>query len=437
MKYFFITLLLCLAVVACSTDAEERPTFEIGQEFTDSNVRVLSIDTFDVELSTFKFDSIIVDGNDRLLVGSYGDEYFGQVRASSYFEMIPRTFSVEDEGELDSIALILGYDTYFYGDTTAVSQINVHRLLDDVKPEDELFYNTSTIPFDPVPLATKTYRPEPRDEDSLQITLPLAFGEEIFEAIRDGGIDDNTEFIEELHGLTLQPGADDNSSVIGFLSDFERTYLRFFYKVEDEFGVEEFTYDIPVNPNNTNQKKFNNINTDFSGTFFENLDDPETILLSTSSNHRSFTQSGSGLAIRLQFPSIKELNNIPGTGTLLDATLQLRIPSETLDRNLALPDSLSIGRLDQNNDFVGPLSENAAPVYGLLNDEDNEFNADFYEIPVRPYIDGKLSEDFEIDDALALYPTGFTRSVDRLIINGEESEDLTAKLIIIYAIYDE
>ncbi|MDC8004821.1 DUF4270 family protein [Aureisphaera galaxeae] len=437
MKRLLYYLFLLLFVVACSSDFEELPTFEIGQEFTDSNVRVISIDTFSVSLSTFKFDSIIVEGTDRLLVGRYEDESFGNVSASSYFELIPLTYRVEEEGVLDSVALILDYDTYFYNDTTAISEILVHRLLDDVEPEDEFYYNTSTIPFDPVPLATKSYRPEPFDEDSLHISLPLIFGQEIFRAIRDGDVDNDGELTDLFKGLTIQPNSTNNGAVIGFESDTEETFLRFFYKVEDEFGVEEFTYDLVVNPNQLSEKKFNNITTDFSNTLFEDLDDPETILASLDSDDRSFTQSGSGLAIRLQLPSIKELNNLEGTGTLLDAILELRVPSETLNTDLVVPDSLSVNLLDQNNDFQGQLFDGTEAVYGTLNDEDNEFNADFYEVPVRAYIDRKLAEPFEADDALAIFPTGFTSSVDRLIVNGENSENFNAKLILIYAIYDE
>ncbi|MBX2826572.1 MAG: DUF4270 domain-containing protein [Flavobacteriaceae bacterium] len=437
MKQLLYIFFIGLGVVACSTDFEELPTLEIGQEFTDSNVRVISIDTFSVELSTFKFDSIIVDDVDRLLVGRYEDEAFGNVTASSYFELIPLTYQVDEDGILDSVALILDYDGYFYNDTTAVSQIQVHRLLDEVEPEDDFFYNTSTIPFDPVPLTVRSYRPEPFDEDSLHITLPLVFGTEIFEAIRDGDVDNDSDLSELFRGLTLQPASNDDGAVIGFESDFEQTFLRFFYKVEDEFGVEEFTYDLVVNPSTLNIKKFNNINTDFNNTQFEILTDPEIELASPDSEQRSFTQSGSGLAIRLHLPSIKELNNIPGTGTLLDATLELRIPRETVNTNLIIPDSLSINVLDQNNDFVSPLFDNNDFVYGTLNKENSEFNADFFEIPLRSYIDRKLTEDFEVEDALAIYPSNFTRSVDRLIVNGENSEEFNAKLILTYAIYDD
>src|SRR5690606_24870975 len=172
MKYnFFIISLLYLLISGCSMDNENIPTLVVGQEFTNSAVRVISIDTFDVELTTFKFDSIITSNTNRILLGQYEDLYLGRIRSSSYFELNGSNFNIDDEAVIDSVGLILGYDKYFYNDTTSVSTIDIHVLTDFLKSDDDAFYNTSNVPYNQTPVTTFEYYPEP-NKDSLYVQLP-------------------------------------------------------------------------------------------------------------------------------------------------------------------------------------------------------------------------------------------------------------------------
>ncbi len=438
MRLYILSFLSTLILLACNIEENGIPTLEVGQEFTDSNVRILSIDTFSVQLSTFRFDSIITDGSDRILVGQYRDTTFGRTTATSYFEMTASSFLLDNDAMLDSVALILGYDRYFYNDTTQTSTISVHRLLDDVKPDEQFFYNTSQIEYEAFPLAVKRFRPEPFDEDSLHITLPMTFGEPLFDAIRDGDISSNEQLIQEFQGFTLRPGNNDDAAVIGFSKFDTETFLRFFYVIDGEFGTQELVYDITVNPTVAEEKLFNNISSDPTATLFQGLVDQETEIMSQDANNKGYMQSGSGLATKVSFPSIKTLNDIPGVGTLLSATLELSPPRAYFSDILPVRDSISVSLLDQNNDFIGELrGGDGVPVVGALDKERSEFNENVYTISVGNYIDQKLNESFDVEDALVLFPRDFTNSVDRMVINGEDNRDLEAKLILIYAIYDE
>lgn len=437
MKLFFSILLLVFFLGACNQEENEIPILEIGDEFTDSNVRIISIDTFEVALSTFKFDSIITSNPKRLLVGQYDDPDFGKVAASSYFEMISLSYSIDNEAVLDSVALILGYDQYFYNDTTQVGRLQVHRLRDDVKPDEDFFFNTTEIDYDPFPIAVKQYRPEPFDEDSLHVTLPLSFGENIFNAIRDGDINNDEELLQEFKGFVLRPGENDNASVIGYSPLGSETFLRFFYTVDGEFGTEELIFDFNINVSLGIGNLFNNIDSDLTNTLFKGLIDQEIELPSSESGNKVYMQSGVGLAVKATFPSIKRITDIPGTGTVISATLQLHPPRNFYNDLRPIRDSISANLADQNNDFIGPLTTNDQPVFGVLNKEASEFNEEFYEIPVGTYVDAKLNALFEVDDGLIFYPIDYVESLDRMVLNGENNSSFAAKLILIYAIYDE
>lgn len=437
MRKVTFSFALFALLLACSLDTSEIPTLEVGQDFADSNVRVISLDSFTVAVSTMKFDSIITSGADRILVGQYIDSFFGEVKASSFMELSPLFYELPSDAELDSVGLVLGYDRYFYSDTTQISNLNIHLLTDDLRSDDDIFYNTSKIPFDSIPLATYTYVPEPRDEDSLFIRLPFEFGEALFEGIRDDDINDVEELRETFQGITIKPGDADNSSIIGFSSDATRSYLRFFYRIPQEFDDDEETLDFVIQIDPTEPKLFNNIQNDLPNSVLDTLIDQEINLPSPESENLSFIQAGTGYASRIQFPTIKELFDIPGQGTILSATLRLKPPPSTYNDILPIRDSLTIVLVNQNNRITEQLLFGGEPVFGMINEELGEFNELIYEIPIGVYVDRELNETNLVDDAFIVYPPEFGQSVDRIILEGEEGNDFKATLVLTYAIYDE
>ena len=60
-----------------------------------------------------------------------------------------------------------------------------------------------------------------------------------------------------------------------------------------------------------------------------------------------------------------------------------------------------------------------------------------YEIPVGIFLDQKLNEERETQNALVLFNEDFNETVNRLVLQGEENDDYRARLILTYAIYDE
>lgn len=437
MKVLFEGVLAVLLFISCSAENREIPTLEVGQEFTDSNVRVISIDTFTVKLSTMKFDSINSSSSSRLLIGRYQDEYFGKVSSASYLELSTINYTISNDAELDSIALILAYDNYFYNDTTQIVEISVHELLEDLEPEDNVFYNTSRLKYDSVPLVTRRYLPEPRDEDSLHISIPIKFGQQIFELIQENDINDDDELREIFKGFTLQPSANENGAIIGFTRNSDRTYLRFFYSESEEFGDEEGTFDLSINMNLGLPRAFNNIQSEVNETPLELLIDQEVNLASTSSNNLSFIQNGAGYATRIEFPTIRDISEVSGTGTVLSAVLQLKPLKSSYDDTLPIRDSLNVQVVDRNNIITETIVNGNGAVFGRLDRSEAEFNEIFYNIPLGVWIDRELEESPIIEDALILYPNNYNESVDRVVLQGEGNEDFEAKLILTYAIYDE
>ncbi|SFB98795.1 protein of unknown function [Flagellimonas taeanensis] len=443
MKYkgwFLVSLVL--AVISCSTEERDIPTLEVGQEFTDRAVRLIEIDTFDVRTGTFKFDSIITSSKDRLLVGRYIDQFFGAVKSESYMELTAMDYHVPDDAELDSIALILGYDHYFYNDTLQMSHIRVHRILEDFETTEDAFYNTSSLRYDTIPMITKSFYPEPMGEDSLHISIPRSFGADIFELLREKSISGDEDFIEQFKGIVLSPLTNGNSTVIGFSKSTERTMLRFYYSLPEEFdnGDEDDGDDLFLDfviKQTHSLNAFNRITSDVTGLPLTALIDQETDLFSEDSNDMTFMQSGTGYVTRIEFPTIKNIGDLPGTGTILSAVLEITPLLDSYDDFFPLRDSLQVQVVDQNNEFSSFVKNGNGLVFGRFGGSDQEFNGLVYQIPVTTYIEQELEEAPEIDNALILMPSAFQHSLDRVVLHGSGSKDFEPKLIITYAIYDE
>ncbi|WP_425235619.1 DUF4270 family protein [Ulvibacterium sp.] len=444
MGKFLCFLMLLFGIIACSVDASDIPTLEVGQDFTTSNVRVLVLDTFSVKLSTIKFDSINTSESERLLVGKYNDEYLGTIECNSYFELTAATtenatapYTLPDDATLDSVALILGYDRYFYNDTTLVSHINVHLLTEEVEPDDDAFFNTSELEYDSLPLISRRYRPEPFDEDSLHISLPFEFGNNLFRLIQQNDINDNEDLRDNFKGFALVPEKNDNTSVIGFSKESERTYLRFFYSVPEEFEDEERFLDFAINPFPEAPNAFNKIWNFSTDSLLNALSNQEDELPTSRNNDLSYIQSGTGYATKVDFPSIRSIYEIEGTGTVLSALLRLKPLRASHDERTYLRDSLNVNVLDQNNVITRVIRTGEGIVIGKITGANEEFSDVVYEVPVGVFVDQKLGESIITEDALVLFTKDFNQTVDRIIVQGENNSDFEARLEITYAIYDE
>lgn len=430
----FVLMPILAFLQSCSGNLEEDPTFIVGQDFTDTRIRVLSIDTFSIAMSTMKFDSIPTSEGERLLVGQYEDNFMGRVVASSYFKVNSTSFNIDEEAELDSIGLVLGYDNYFYNDTTSVSTLNVHKLTEKFDTDETSFFNTSTIPFDSNPLISIEYLPEP-NRDSLYITLPQDFGLEIFQGIQSGEIYDTESLEQQFDGFTIQPGATDNSSIIGFTTLTNRTYLRMFYTTPDELDGEQETFDLTINT--TPLGHFNNIVSDVDQLSLSEITDQEFNLSSTKSNNFSYTQAGVGYAARLEFPSIRTIYDISPDGAVLNAVLRIKPSTLAYSDIQPINELLSLFTVDQNNDLLTQVSDGDEFVFAAFTEENSELNEAVYEIPLTAYIEFKLNESPITEEALILITEDYNNSVNKILFNDQFNDDFEAELIITYAIYED
>lgn len=418
---------------ACNEDAIDSSEFVAGEKFTESNIRVIRIDTATVATSTIKFDSLITSQSSRILVGKYVDPEFGTVRCASYFELVPSSYTINSEAEFDSIALYLKFDNYYYNDTLRQNTIQIKELNETLKAYngDDL-YNTGSFEYKEENLGTLTFTPRPIKADSLEIKLSDSLGLDIFKNFQEKSITNLAEFRDRFKGIVLHPGETDDGSIIGFSYASEDSYMRLFFSTAEEDERVSNHIDFTINTTSFPTPFFNQIITEEPNQYLKTLTDREMALESSDAENRSFIQSGLGIATRIQFPHIKSIYDIPGEGTILNAILKIKPSSQSYDDHLILRDSLSVYLVDVNNELTEQLSDIA-----ILNRNNQEFNDIYYELPLSSYIEKLLVTERYTGEALILLPDDYNSTVDRFVLNGNNNSDYSTTLELTYSIYDE
>lgn len=438
-RLYSIVLIIAVVSTALFTSCTHDglyDSFETGGNFTQSNVKIVQIDTFAVNMSSFRYDSISSTGS-RLLVGRYVDPVFGEIKSSAFIDFVPASYYFDSNAVFDSIVLNLPYDGYYYNDTLAQKTINVQQLTKEIRLRNNQtdFYNTGNVATASEIIGSKTFYPR-ISKDSLTIKLANSFGQNLFDKIQHNQINDVDQLTDYFKGLKISAADTEDASIIGF--ERSGAYMRVYYSIPDDVSTEseyqDFTYYSTSDP-----KAFNKIEGNRSNTLLRNLNGQENEGTSSSLNNLAFIQSGIGITTRIDFPSIRNIYQVNNNnGQIFKANLKIRLNNAYYSKKLATPDSVAVYVADQNNDLVGPLTTSGGDaVMGHIDKSDNENNEVYLIIPVDPFLDKILNSATYLKYGLVFFPLNYTQSVNRLVLNGENNSQYKTRLELTYTIYDK
>lgn len=441
MYRLFIVLFFGVMLTSCNSDVDAGE-FVVGSDNLSVTNKVILIDTATVEVSTINFDSLVTSGQSRILLGNYDDPIFGKVHSDSYFQLSSsgynlQTTSSDTEGAnyvFDSIRMVLVPDKYYYGDTTKVQSISIHRLLQKVKSDSEddtNFYNNSKFTYDPVALGTASFAPKPFTQDTVFVAMDNTFGDALFQKLKKREITTEDEFIEYFKGLVIRSTSENSSCVMGFNTS---ATLQLYYskKVTDSKTsiLKEFTI-------TDASKQFNRISLDRTGTILKDLPGTTERLSSNLTENKSFIQSGTGLACRIDFPNIKQLKYITEKGAIVDAQLIIRPVNNSYSKSYPLADSLNVYVADKLNRLSGTLnSASGSPIYAVLNKDNDEFDENIgYSIPLGTFMQHEMVKTSDSKSALILTIPNISKAVDRLVLGNQKNVGNKIQLKIYYISY--
>lgn len=440
MRFIILSFISVCILLSCSS--EELNSYPVGSDFVENDIQVRVLDTFSINTGTFKLDSLVTSSTNRILLGSVSDANFGHLTAQSYFQVNNSAFYIHSDAVYDSIGFVLNYDAYYYGDTLQTQNYNIHRVLETVRPnEGDEFYNTSSLDFDSESLGELSFTPKPNSTaDSLYIPMKHELGEEIFDKIVDDDINNSDEFLQYFKGLTIIPGTQIDSHIIGYNVVTSETVtgnssMRLYYTVEDDDSEGNSYYiDFYIS---SSDKQFNQTTTDLSNTLLDNFEDSETIIPGSETEHLVFSQAITGISARIEIPHLKNLNEISNDGTTLSAELTFAPQIGSYSDQKPLKDSLAVYIVDHKNRILNQLLDiDSNSSYAILNEDDDEFNGStYYHLNLDGYVEEILNTDYDLNYALMIQFIDYDKTVDSVVLENDPDNSSKAKLTVKYLNY--
>jgi hypothetical protein len=289
-----------------------------------------------------------------MLLGRYRDDVFGSVTSESYLQIgVPGSFDVDSNDLYDSLRLVLTYNTFSFGDTTRPQRLLVHRLTGEIEYESGSSISSSaSFAYDPSPLGALTYTPGPNGENTT-IAIPMSdqLGRDLFTRLAEESetVTDNDLFRTVLPGILIREDPTYGGNIIGFSAGPSTVSLVLYTRKAESHADNPVTFALV-----DSSKQFSHISHDFSATPLASLARQRYELAAGDAGGHAFVQGGTGLAIRVDFPTLSELLTV-GRRTLLAAKLTFapKVGTYTVS---TLPTQLYLYQTDEVNTLVSAVA---------------------------------------------------------------------------------
>lgn len=405
-----------ILLLSCANEPSELG----GDFFNGGTMDVSYIDSVSVKISTIKYEELVTNGSDRLLIGHHDDEKLGAVFSASYFQLsVPSTNPLNKYStEYNYAVLVLKYDGYSYYDTLLQNSYSVYRVNGKIETDDTgSLYNHSRFELDTHPLGTATFRPRPHKDDSLAIRLDDALGRDLYEKILNESPDvaDDTEFQRHFRGIAVLPDTSVSGGLMGFTPDAE---LRLYYTDKSVIPANDDRYvSFSLNSNGLffNSIAASRTGTKLDGTLLTQEEKVDAVL----TDNESYVQGGIGLALRLDLPYIKKLRDVENL-LVLNAVLEIHPVRHSYDALKPLPGMLTALLIHPNNETY---TEYSTSIQQLVQDDIPRDT--YYTVDVTDYIEMMLRDNNNENQYALLFrleDKEFRESVNRILVSSERTK---------------
>lgn len=318
-RYLFFLSLFATTVSFYSCDKDMSVSLDNSKD----NLGVVVLDSMTINTSTYQLLDLPSAGTGSLLVGKSIQPKSGSVTSSSYFRVQLQTLTndIPSNAVFDSVNLVVrpSLNTYYYGDTTKMQRIAVHRVTEEIVPKDitnsidqyntpiyvtgSTIFNDQKFNYDATPLGDQSFLPRIRSIDSISIKLDQNFGQEIYDMVKanDYNVTTNESFQQYLKGLVLVPGSQ-NTTLLG-LNDTLQVNINYSYMGADGFmkkGAKVITSSV------NKAYQYNNIEYDRTGTLYASINSVDRELKSSATNGEVLLHAGTGLVAKINIPSLND-----------------------------------------------------------------------------------------------------------------------------------
>jgi len=322
-SFLFIPLFIVILISSCTK--LERTT--LGGDLLPGGDRLIT-DTMLLPVITTNFieiDSSYIAKGDQHILGFINDPMFGTTTAAMYFQMLPTLYPfsfpvAKDSLFLDSCVLSLAFSGG-YGDTNAVSKVNVYKITDPTFKSSTLYRLTEAPNFSTadflgsaavtIPDIRRGYRADYKPDtifNQLRIRLDDAFGRLLLDQDNiNGALKNDTTFKNFLNGFAVIPDSTTSGNAINyFVLNSETSRINLYYRLKTREGkdtnsVARFTFVADTIRSANANKVYRN----YAGST------AQPILTANQPSSLVYVQAGPGTAVRVSIPGLDTLGNKP------------------------------------------------------------------------------------------------------------------------------
>ncbi len=342
-KPISLILFSLLILTAC-----QKVNIQYGQQYIDNGLtNIILVDSISPSVSTIFKDSVITSQSGTAMLGVYTDPFFGKINSSSFIPLVPSTNTIPDllgNAQYDSVVVLMKSDGSYYGDTTLPATYSVNQLTSEINLQDQsFFFNTTSFPVNATPLGSAIVNIRPGFKDTARIHLNDGLGSFLFGLVKRKSDTLKTSSIFANYFKGLQVSAQGGNAVYGFK---DSVVMRVYYHETDlyrQFKYFDFTL-------SSKSLQFNHISYDRSGTPLAVLNNSNRELPSSQANNAGFSQSSTGIYLKIAFPTIQQLLQRPDFVQLIKAELIIKPINGSYNGNFLLPPQLVAAVTDALNE---------------------------------------------------------------------------------------
>ena len=450
-----ILLLVSLIAAVFYTCDDDGDSYDVGDVFSDSRSVLGYVDSFSLRLSTIRLDSFITSGSSDIFVGYYKDEKVGNVLPETYLPIIfSSKTNIPEDSEYDSLVVCFKPKGGWVGDTLQPKEVKIYEVLEEIKPkhyaDQQQMFNHWKLNRSNAELATVSLEPNPTRGVVSWARMSDSLGQIWFDMIVNGddAMDRNDYFEEYFKGICIVPQTTNCSWGLDFVTsstaiqqskavdDAVQFEIRLYYRKpgDDEEGS-YMTFIV----NSSNPYKYVHFENDRTGTQFEDLQIDGDRVYSDESDNVSYIQTGSGMALRIDFPTLAGLNSASEYMSVVDARLLIKPREFSYDEEYQLPSTLYLAITDESNDLHSNVSNMDGSIVssniGYLSDGQPYYVFSVLTF-VRRFINMKI-ENSNNTLALIVLPSDLenSSSFKRLVVDDNNKFAENALLQIYYVTY--
>jgi hypothetical protein len=321
-----------------------------------------------LESSVMLIDSLrtsntyVTGETNRLLVGKYLDDRFGEVSSTAFTQFYPANTSktlLSETAKLDSVTVTLRFDFYLHGVGGKTSQtISVHEVTKDLIYDSlNYYFNRSNTSYNPTALGSKTFSVNTTEINqyitdrkdtaiTVRILLDKTFGDRLFAlAVKyrnsttaaDSAFVRYSELVKEFKGLAFVPGVSDK--MMGF-SPASPSRITLHYK-------DDTTDSLELNLLFNGTLNYNKIKANAGATELAGLTNYHQDFFPASDLR--YVQAGTGIVTKLDFTKLYEFADADSNANTLINSAELFISDSEVNSSFSPISSMVLLAANENN----------------------------------------------------------------------------------------